>query len=85
MKFCMGKKAPYKNCLKSGIRRHKMIHELGQGCHCANCGIHAGENPQLHHEDFFAGDKRIMSQAQVQARIPPIVVRRYVDNVFNMR
>ena len=78
-------KPPVKNCLASGIRRHKMIHEFGQGCHCANCGLHAGENPQLHHEDIFEGDKRIMTSAQVQARIPHIVVRRSVDNVFNVR
>ena len=92
MKFCMGSKAPYKNCLTSGIRRHKMIHDLN-GCYCANCGIHCGESPQLHHEDFFAGDKIVMTNAKFEAHklVAPLAhssgigMFPCVNNAFHVR
>ena len=88
----MGSKAPYKNCLASGIRRHKMIHDLN-GCYCANCGIHSGESPQLHHEDFFAGDLMVMTIAKYKAHklgaplshSSGIGMHHCVDNAFHVR
>ena len=71
--------APFRNCLASG-KKHKMIHEFGQGCHCANCGIHCGENPQLHHEQIIT-----MTSAEIEAHIPTIEVSRSVNNAFHVR
>ena len=85
-------KAPYRNCLESGRRAHKMIHDLN-GCYCANCGIHCGEGEQLHHEDFYAGEKMVMTPAKYEAhkQANPLAhssgigMHPSVDNAFNVR